>query len=112
MSLDGLRGGQEDDLSGGVQQGGAHGPALVALRLGLKRFRDEFEGEGVKTFVHIDDVSFGLIGATDTMVRAVSFLRQVLAAIGTVVNPAKPVVLPPRGHTVTTEETLLPLNTV
>ncbi|CAN0595732.1 unnamed protein product, partial [Laminaria digitata] len=39
--------------SSGVQQGDPMGPAMfcLALRPGLKRFRQEFEGKGVEAFV-------------------------------------------------------------
>ncbi|CAN0567638.1 unnamed protein product, partial [Laminaria digitata] len=45
--------------SSGVQQGDPMGPAMfcLALRPGLKRFRQEFEGEGVEAFAYMDDVS-------------------------------------------------------
>ncbi|CAN0279508.1 unnamed protein product, partial [Laminaria digitata] len=45
--------------SGGVEEEDPTGPAIfwLALRLGLKRFRQEFEGEGVETFAYMDDVS-------------------------------------------------------
>ena len=42
--------------SSGVQQEGPMGPVLLclALRSGLKRFREEFEGEGVKASANVD----------------------------------------------------------
>ncbi|CAN0546862.1 unnamed protein product, partial [Laminaria digitata] len=48
--------------SSGVQQGDPMGPAMfcLVLRPGLKRFRQEFEGEGVEAFAYMDDVSLGL----------------------------------------------------
>ncbi|CAN0586600.1 unnamed protein product, partial [Laminaria digitata] len=48
--------------SSGVQQGDPMGTAMfcLALRPGLKRFRQEFEGEGVEAFAYMDDVSLGL----------------------------------------------------
>ncbi|CAM9349249.1 unnamed protein product, partial [Laminaria digitata] len=48
--------------SSGVQQGDPMGPAIfcLALRPGLKRFRQEFEGEGMEAFAYMDDVSLGL----------------------------------------------------
>ncbi|CAN0589122.1 unnamed protein product, partial [Laminaria digitata] len=46
----------------GVQQGDPMGPAMfcLALRPGLKRFRQEFEEEEVQAFAYMDDVSLGL----------------------------------------------------
>ncbi|CAM9765244.1 unnamed protein product, partial [Laminaria digitata] len=43
----------------GVQQGDPMGPAMfgLVLRPGLKRFRPEFEREGVGAFAYMDDVS-------------------------------------------------------
>ncbi|CAN0597399.1 unnamed protein product, partial [Laminaria digitata] len=48
--------------SSGVQQGNPMGPAMfcLALRPGLKRFRQEIKGEGVEAFAYMDDVSLGL----------------------------------------------------
>ena len=66
--------------SSGVQPGGGMGPATfcLALRPGLKRFREEFEGEGVEAFAYMDDVSLGLMGVTANTVRAFAFLRREL----------------------------------
>ena len=46
--------------------GDSMGPAMLclALRPGLKRLREEFEGEGVEAFAYMDDASLGLIGVT------------------------------------------------
>ena len=76
------------------------GPAMfiLALRPGLKRFRQEFKREGMETFAYMDDVSLGLTGISANTVRAFSFLQQELENVGIVVNAAKPVALPPRGH--------------
>ncbi|CAN0458038.1 unnamed protein product, partial [Laminaria digitata] len=92
--------------SSGVQQGDPMGPAMfcLALRPGLKRFRQEFEGEGVEAFAYMDDVSLGLMGITANMVRAFAFLRRELDDIGIVVSPAKTVALPPKGHALTAEK--------
>ncbi|CAN0452726.1 unnamed protein product, partial [Laminaria digitata] len=81
--------------SSGVQQGDPMGPAMfcLALRPGLKRFRQEFEGEGVEAFAYMDDVSLGLTGITANTVRAFAFLRRELDDIGIVVNAAKTVAL-------------------
>ncbi|CAN0490452.1 unnamed protein product, partial [Laminaria digitata] len=45
--------------SSGVQQEDPMGPAMfcLVLRPGLKRFRQEFKGEGVEAFAYMDDVS-------------------------------------------------------
>ncbi|CAN0496882.1 unnamed protein product, partial [Laminaria digitata] len=50
--------------SSGVQQGDPIGPAMFCLELrpGLKRFRQELEGEGVEAFAYMDNVSLGLMG--------------------------------------------------
>ena len=60
------------------------GPAVfcLALRPGLKRFREEFEGEGVEAFAYMDDVSLGLTRITAYTVRVFTFLRQELENIG------------------------------
>ena len=54
-------------------------PAIfcLALRPGLKRFREEFEGEGVEAFAYMDDVSLGLMGVTDNTVRAFAYMDNV-----------------------------------
>ena len=69
--------------SSGVQQGDPMGPAMfcLALRPGVKRFREEFEGEGVEAFAYMDDVSLGLTRITADTVRAFAFLRQELEAV-------------------------------
>ncbi|CAN0586918.1 unnamed protein product, partial [Laminaria digitata] len=81
--------------SSGVQQGDPMGPAMfcLALRPGLKRFRQEFEGEGVEAFAYMGDVSLGLTGITANTVRAFAFLRRELDDIGIVINAAKTVAL-------------------
>ena len=81
------------------------GPAMFCLGLqpGRERFRVEFE-EGVEAFAYMDDVSLGLTRITADTVRAFAFLRQDLEDIGIVVNPAKTVALPPKGHAPTAEE--------
>ena len=86
--------------SSGVQQGDPTEPAMLclALRPGLKRFRQEFEREGVEAFAYMDYASLGLTGITANTVRAFAFLRRELDYIGIVVNAAKPVALPPKGH--------------
>ena len=45
--------------SSGVRPGNLMGPAMFCLALlpGLKRFRQEFEREGVEAFAYMDDVS-------------------------------------------------------
>ncbi|CAN0519985.1 unnamed protein product [Laminaria digitata] len=85
------------------------GPAMfcLALRPGLKRFRQEFEGKGVEAFAYMDDVSLGLMRITANTVRAFAFLRRELDDIGIVVSPAKTVALPPKGHAPTAEKILL-----
>ena len=42
------------------------GPAVfcLALRPGLKRFKEEFEGERMEAFAYIDDISLSLMGVT------------------------------------------------
>ena len=91
--------------SSGVQQGDPMGPAMfcLALRPGLKRFRPEFEREGVEAFACMDDVSLGYTGITANTIRASAFLRRELDDIGIVVNATKTVVLPPKGHAPTME---------
>ena len=70
----------------------------LALRPGLKSFREEFDGDGIEAFAYMDDVSLGLTRITDDTVRAFAFLRQELQDIGIVKNPDKTVALPPKGH--------------
>ncbi|CAN0597194.1 unnamed protein product, partial [Laminaria digitata] len=96
---DGLRGDQDDRLLQRCPARGPMGPAMfcLALRPGLKRFRQEFEEEGVEAFAYMDDVSLGLTGITANTVRAFAFLRRELDDIGIVVNAAKTVALPPKG---------------
>ena len=52
--------------SSGVQQGDPMGPAMfwLALRPGLKRFRDAFEEEGVGAAAYMVDVSLGVSSVT------------------------------------------------
>ena len=76
----------------------------LALRPGLKRFREEFEREGVEAFAYMDDVSLGLMRITADTVRAFAFLRRELEGIGIVVNPAKTIALPPKEYAPTAEE--------
>ena len=54
------------------------GPAMfcLSLRPELKRFREEFEREGVEAFAYMDDVSLGLRGLTANTIRAFAFLRE------------------------------------
>ena len=59
---------------------------FLALRPGPKRFREKFEGEELKAFAYMDDVSLGLMGVTVNTVRAFAFLRR---DIGIVVNPTR-----------------------
>ena len=83
------------------------GPAMfcLALRPKLKRFRKESEGEGVETFAYMDDVSLSLMGVTANTVRAFAFFRRELLIenIGNVANPAKTVMLLPKGYAPTAE---------
>ena len=92
--------------SSGVQQGDPMGPAMffLALRPGLKRFREEFEREGVESFAYVDDVSLDLMRITADTVRAFAFLGRELEDIGIVVNPAKTIALPPKGYAPRAEE--------
>ena len=82
------------------------GPAMscLALRPGLKRFREECEREGVEAVAYMDDVSLGLMGMTANTIRAFTSLRRELENIGIVVNTSKTVDLPPKGHARTMEE--------
>ena len=77
---DGLRGDHDDRLLQRCPAGGSHGAGNVclALRPGLKRFREDLEGEGVEAFAYMDDVSLGLMGVTANTVRAFAFLRREL----------------------------------
>lgn len=54
--------------STGVQQGDPMGPAIfcLALRPGLKRFRQEIEEEGAEAFAYMDVICLGLVGVTAT----------------------------------------------
>ena len=51
------------------------GPAMfcLALRPRLKRFRQEFEREGVEAFAYMDDISLGLTRITANTVRGLGF---------------------------------------
>ena len=55
-----------------VQEGDPMGPAMfcLALRPGLKRFREEYDGEGVEAFAFMQDVSFSLVRVTANTVGA------------------------------------------
>ena len=92
--------------SSDVQQGDPMGPGMfcLALRPGLKRFRQESEIEGVEAFAYIDDVSLGLTRITANTVRAFVFLRQEPDDIGIVVNAAKTMALPLKEHAPTAEK--------
>ena len=92
--------------SSGVQHGDSMGPAMscLALRPGLKRFREECEREGVEAVAYMDDVSLGLMGMTANTIRAFTSLRRELENIGIVVNTSKTVALPPNDHAPTAEE--------
>ena len=83
------------------------GPAILclALRTGLKRFRQELGGEGVEDFAYMGNVSPGLTGVTANTVRRVfAFLQRELDGIGIVINAAETVALPPKGHAPTADE--------
>ena len=86
--------------TGGLQQGDPLGSAMcsLALRPGLKRFREEFERKEVEAFAYMDDVSLNLIGITANTSRAFASLRRDLEDIGIVINTSKTVALPPAGH--------------
>ena len=91
--------------SSGVQQRDPMGPAMfcLALQPGLKRFREEIEGE-VETSAYMNDVSVGLLRITANTIRAFAFLRRELEDIGIVVNTSKTVALSPKGHAPTAED--------
>ena len=76
------------------------GPAMfcLALRPGLKRFREEFEGGEMEAFTYMDGVPLGLRRVTANTVRPFPFLRREVEDIGIAVNPANTVALPPKGH--------------
>ena len=78
--------------------------SCLALRLEMKRFREELEGEGVEPFSYMDDVFLGLMGVTANMVRDVAFLRRELEVIGIVLNISKTVAFPPNEHAPTAEK--------
>ena len=80
------------------------GPAMfvLALRPGLKLFREEFEREGVEAYMN--DVSLGLMGITASTIRAYSFLRRELEDVFIVVKTSKTLALSPKGHALTAEE--------
>lgn len=61
----------------------------------------------MEAFACMDDLSLGLMGVTANTDRAFAFLRRELDDIGLVINPAKIVALPPKGHAPTTEESSL-----
>lgn len=81
----------------GAQQGDPMGRTnlIIVATVGLKRFRAEFEGEGVKAlaFAYMGDVTLDLMVVTVTAVRALTFVRRELDGIGIVVNLAKRVTL-------------------
>lgn len=65
-----LRGDQDNRLLYWCPAGEPHGAGNVlsgVLRSGLKCFREELEGEGVKTFAYVHDVSAGLLEVTTTV---------------------------------------------
>lgn len=63
--LDGLRGDQDDRLLQRTPTGGPVGSVMfcLAMRSGLKRFGEEFEG-GVRAFAYTDGASLDLMGVT------------------------------------------------
>ena len=91
--------------SSGVQQGDPMGPAIfcLALRPGLKRFREEFERKGVEPFAYMGGVSLGPTGITANTVRAFAFLRRERTS-SSWSTPPRPFALPPKGHAPTAEE--------
>lgn len=62
----------------GVQQQDPIWRALFcpAVRPGLKRFREEFEGEEVEPFAYMDYISPDFMVVTANAIRTVSFLRH------------------------------------
>ena len=98
------------NCSSEVQQGDAMEPALLCMPLlpVLKRIRAEFEPRGVETFAYLGDTNVGMMEITpDTAVEVVPFLQRELPKIGIAMNPIKTVVLPPKGHIPTPEQTVL-----
>ena len=75
--------------------------------IGVKRFKEEFEREGVEAFAYMDHVFLGPMGITTNTIRASAFLRRGSKYIGIVVNTSKTVALPPKGHIPTAEEIAL-----
>ena len=53
----------------------------LALRLGLKHFREEFKREGVEAFAYMDDVSLDL---TEITVNTFAFLRRSRQLVGVI----------------------------
>lgn len=75
----------------------------LSLRPGLKYARAEFEGEEVEAFTEMGSTTLGLMGANTSTATATPFLRRELDEIDGVVNPAKIMMLPPKGHAPTVE---------
>ena len=96
----GLRGDQDDRL---LQRCPARGPKgtgniLPGVAAWAEAILAGIREKGWKAFAYVDDVCLGLTGITANTVRALAFLRRELDDIGNVVDGAKTVALPPKGH--------------
>ena len=58
----------------------------------------------MEAFGYMEFTSLGLMGVAANTVRAFAIFWRELEDIGIVVNPAKTIALPPKGHALTAEE--------
>ena len=73
----------------GVQQGSAIGPALFCLPLqsALRRVREEYELQGVKAYVYLDDITIVAHEISTGTMGVMSFLERKLTARGINLKP-------------------------
>lgn len=50
-----------------------------SLRPGLRRFRADFKGEGIKAFAYMDDITLSLMRVPVNTAEAISFLQPYIA---------------------------------
>ena len=65
----------------------------------------------MKTFAYMNDISLVLMVTANTTAATITFFRRV-DEMGIVANPAKTVLLPPKGHAPTAEEVVSLLENV
>lgn len=93
----------------GIRQGEALGSAFFCMPEGtiLRKFRTRFEPNGTEVEMYMDDTAISWIDINPETVQAATLWKKELQRVGVQLNEAKPVALPPMGHTSTEQEVAL-----